>query len=118
VADHWGVGARALWAEFHVPVALAVQVPHPFFLNTVASDTDVTDRALLREEKVVDVHAMYLHDAGNWRIVGFGGPSYFRLSHEMVESVRYEQLAMSSQAPIRSASPRSTRPMCPVPPGA
>ena len=41
----------------------------------------------------VDVHAWYGRNARKWRITGFAGPSFFRLSHEMVANVRYQQLA-------------------------
>lgn len=91
LGGQWAVGVRAFSEEFRLPVGLGVSAPHPILFNRFATDADVTDSRLLREEKIFDFHAMYFHNTPRWRIVGFGGPSYFRVSHEMVQDVVYSQ---------------------------
>ena len=88
----WGVGVRSRFAKFQSPVALAVSVPHPTIANLYASDADVTGALLTRDEKIFDVHAMYAVNQPRWRVVGFGGPTYFRLSRQMVDQIHYLQL--------------------------
>jgi hypothetical protein len=91
IAGPVGVGVRWLWMEYTSAAVLTIRIPHPTLFTRLAEDFDLSG-PLAREEHVVDVHATFDYNAPQWRVVGFGGPTYFHLSNEMVSDIRYSQV--------------------------
>lgn len=88
-----GLGVSLTGTAHRDPVALAVDIPHPFFFNAFASDAAVTDRALERVEGGFHVQAMIVAvDHGRFRLRVFGGPSYLRVEQEGVDVIEYDQV--------------------------
>jgi hypothetical protein len=88
-----GFGVRALWAEWSGPVGLAIRIPHPTLNARFGTDADISDLPVLREEQIFDFFALYSENRPDWRVQFFGGPSYFRLTHDMVSVINYTQFA-------------------------
>jgi hypothetical protein len=87
-----GVGVHFVNVNYETPVGLAVNVPHPLFFNRFAADSDVTNSTLERKDRSIDLLAMYtvpMPDAIRIRV--FGGPTYFKVSQQMVSDIYFNQ---------------------------
>jgi hypothetical protein len=84
-------------------VGLGVRVPSPFFFNTFASAINVTDKALRRRDRAIDLSAVYAVPTPEDRlqIHVFGGPSHFNVTNDMVEDVSIIRTA-SFRIPVNS----------------
>jgi outer membrane protein with beta-barrel domain len=88
-----GVGVHFVNISYEMPVGLAVNIPHPLFFNRFATDSDVTDSALERKDRSIDIAAVYTvptPDAVRIRV--FGGPTHFNVKQEMVSDVYFNQM--------------------------
>jgi hypothetical protein len=71
---------------------LSIQVPHPLYFNASASDTAPTDRALRRVEGGTNIQVMIVASATDrLQLRVFGGPTYFRVEQEAVDTIDYDQ---------------------------
>jgi hypothetical protein len=90
-----GVGVHFDGATYQSTVGLGVTVPSPYFFNTLATAGAPTATPLERRDRSVDISAVYtvptLDDRFNVRI--FGGPTYFHLANNMVQTIGYYQVA-------------------------
>jgi hypothetical protein len=87
-----GVGVSFAGTAHQSEPQLFVQVPHPNFFNASASDTAEADRKFQRVEGSVHLQVMGATELGdNVRLRVFGGPTYFRLQHDLVSDIRYVQ---------------------------
>ncbi|NOT28170.1 MAG: hypothetical protein HOP16_18975 [Acidobacteria bacterium] len=86
-----GLGIRPLRIRFDSPVGLAVRIPHPTLTNRFGSDQDATESYRVRSETILDFSAIYSYNQPAWRIAVFGGPTYFRLTQDMVSAINYSQ---------------------------
>jgi hypothetical protein len=77
----------------HEDVAnLTARVPHPVFANVYATDSAPTDDLLQRVEGGVNLQAMIVPvQSDHFRFRVFGGPTYFRVEQDAVNTIRYEQ---------------------------
>jgi hypothetical protein len=84
---------------------VGVTVPSPYFYNTPATARALTIPALQRRDQSFDLSAGYtmLPASTRVRVHLFGGPTYFHLSSEMVDTVYYTQDA-SRVVPINAAA--------------
>lgn len=88
-----GVGVHFDPVKYEYPVGLAVSVPHPLIFNRLASDADATSGTLERKDLGVDIFVTFIPRTPDaWRIRLFGGPTYFKVTQEMVEVIRYSQV--------------------------
>jgi hypothetical protein len=72
--------------------SLFVDVPHPFQFNAFASDTAPTDSKLQRTEGGAHIQVVGVAPLGDRvRLRVFGGPTYFRVQQDMVQSIAYDQ---------------------------
>jgi hypothetical protein len=87
-----GVGVSFAGTAHQAAPELFVQVPHPNFFNASASDTADADEEFQRVEGSVHLQLMGATEFGdNLRLRVFGGPTYFRLQHDLVSNIRYLQ---------------------------
>jgi hypothetical protein len=87
-----GVGVSFAGTAHQAAPEMFVQVPHPNFFNAAASDTADADEEFQRVEGSVHLQVMGAAPLGeNVRLRVFGGPTYFRLQHDLVSSIRYLQ---------------------------
>jgi hypothetical protein len=96
VGLHKGLGMAVHFngANYSSTVNLAVIVPSPYFFNTSASDAATSATPLERRERALDVSAQYTIPASDRVVVRvFGGPTFFRLTNDMVSDIRYLQAA-------------------------
>jgi hypothetical protein len=87
-----GLGVRPLRMRFDGPVGLAVRIPHPTLINRFGSDQGAAESYRVRSETILDFSAIYSYNQPAWRIAVFGGPTYFRLTQDMVSAINYEQI--------------------------
>jgi len=86
----FGVGFDAV--NYQSQVGLGVSIPHPVFFNRMGTGADITKDPLQRQDRSVDLSAMlFPRTSDAWQIRIFGGPTYFRVSQEMVETIGYSQ---------------------------
>lgn len=88
------VGVGFLWTaiDYEYSVALLASVPHPTRLNTFGNDVTITDVRLNRRDRSFDFIASYFVPTPDVVVLKiFGGPTYFSISQEMVDAVRYSQ---------------------------
>ena len=88
-----GVGVQWLRAEWSGPVGLLITVPHPTLLQRPATDVDVSDGSVLRNENMIDFYVLHSTNRPDWRVAVFGGPTYFRMTYDMVNLINYIQNA-------------------------
>lgn len=87
-----GVGISFTGTAHQDVAQLAISVPHPRIFNTLATDTAPTDGKLQRVEGGVNLQVVGvapLSDRVRLRV--FGGPTYFRVQQDMVNSIAYDQ---------------------------
>lgn len=83
------VGVTRFSKALDVPVTAAV--PHPFFFNQPRSIEGVAE-SVTREELAVHVQArMVVPVARNWQVMVFGGPSFFSVTHGLVNDVEFTE---------------------------
>lgn len=107
-AGSFGGGARWLRETYAGAVPVNIRVPHPFNL-TFATDTDSVLNGLDGSQDMIDFHAMYSVNESRWRFVAFGGPSYFRLTQTMINTVNFTQSFVASSVNITGASLAETK---------
>lgn len=89
-----GVGVAVGAVDYRSTVGIGIAVPSPYFFNLTATDGAVTSPALERHQRSVDVSAQYVVPVNRHLTVRvFGGPTYFHVSNDMVETIRYSQVA-------------------------
>lgn len=73
---------------------LTIRIPHPLFFNAFASDASVGDSALTRAEGSFNIQAMLVTNprSNRVRVRVFGGPSFFRVTQDTVDDIRYSQV--------------------------
>jgi hypothetical protein len=88
----FGIGASFERTADEHSAELSAHVPHPFFLNTIASDTAETGDVMRRSERSVSVQAVFLvAETHGIRLRAFGGPSWFRVLQGAVTEITYNQ---------------------------
>lgn len=98
----FGLGINISCTSFENVAQLGATIPHPLVLGLPASAEGVTNRVLTRDETAISVFVTAVPvrtSRAEWRI--FGGPTYFRVNAEMVNSVAYSQT--SSVTPLANA---------------
>lgn len=80
-------------AHEEVP-ALTIRIPHPNFFNAHASDATLGDTVLTRAEGSAHIQAMIVAtpNSERMRVRLFGGPTYFGVTQETVDDIRYNQV--------------------------
>ncbi|HET9384194.1 MAG TPA: hypothetical protein VFO67_03535 [Gemmatimonadales bacterium] len=73
---------------------LSIRIPHPLFFNAHATDARLGDTALERTEGSVHIQAMIVAtpNSNRVRVRFFGGPTYFRVTQETVDTILYDQV--------------------------
>jgi hypothetical protein len=71
--------------------------------NRPASDFDATFSS--RKETFVDFQAAYVLNDPRWRASIFGGPTYFRLKQDMVNSIRFTQFTSVGNSVLITGAP-------------
>ena len=72
---------------------MGVRIPHPLQFNAHANDIALGDTKLQRVESGVNIQAMInvTPNSENIRVRVFGGPTFFRVQADTIDSVRYNQ---------------------------
>ena len=87
----FGVGVFVTPIRSEYTVGLEVRLPSPIFFNAFGADEGET-ATLTRQDLSVDMSVTYdLLTRGAWQLRVFGGPTYFRVSQEMVTDIAYSQ---------------------------
>jgi hypothetical protein len=91
----FGVAIHFDAVNYRSTVGLGVTVPSPYFFNTSAIAGGATATPLERQDRSVDISAVYTVPTleGHLSVRVFGGPTYFHLTNQMVETIRYTQAA-------------------------
>jgi hypothetical protein len=87
-----GVGVSFTGDAYKGKAGLAATIPHPYYFNASATDATVTKDELTRTEGGVNIQiavAPVRTERATVRL--FGGPTYFRLKRQMVDTIYYEQ---------------------------
>jgi hypothetical protein len=93
LTPRWGIGLRAGGTVHEHSAELTVSVPHPFFPNSYAIDTDETERQMQRIERSLSLQATaVVAQPGPWRVRVFGGPTFFRIEQDTVREVFYNHI--------------------------
>jgi outer membrane protein with beta-barrel domain len=89
-----GLGVNFQGTAHEDPPVLSIRIPHPNFFNAFASDTAIGDTALTRAEGSFNIQAMIVAtpNSDRVRVRFFGGPSYFRVTQDTVDDIRYNQV--------------------------
>lgn len=88
-----GVGVHFDFAKYEIGAGLGVRIPHPLFFNRFATDETVTSPPLERQDIAVDIPVVFIPPTPKeWRVRLFAGPTYFRMTQEMVGAIEYDQL--------------------------
>jgi hypothetical protein len=89
-----GVGVNVTGDAYEGFPGLSVTVPSPVFFNTFASDTTTADRSTTRSEAAFHPQVMINTTPGrDLRIRVFGGPSFFVVEQDLVDTIRISQQA-------------------------
>ena len=89
-----GIGVNLQGTAHEGIPGLTIRIPHPLFFNSFASDTSIGDTALTRAEGSVHFQAMFVATpkSNRVRVRFFGGPSFFRVTQDTVDDIRYAQV--------------------------
>jgi hypothetical protein len=90
-----GIAVNFEAVNYQSTVGLGVIVPSPYFYNTLATAGTTTATSLARQDRSLDISAVYtvpIRD-DRLRVRIFGGPTYFHLTNNMVETIGYNQVA-------------------------
>lgn len=89
--ERLGVGVGVTRFSKSTPTQLNASVPHPFFFNQ-GRDVSGEVGGLTREELAVHVRASYLLvPAGKVQVIAFGGPSFFKVTQDIVADFSYSE---------------------------
>jgi hypothetical protein len=87
-----GLGINISRTSFEDAAQLGATIPHPVVLNSPASGDGVTNRRLTRDETAISAYVTAVPlRTSRAELRFFGGPTYFRVNVEMVQSVSYSQ---------------------------
>ena len=87
-----GIGVSYSRMSRESVVDLSAAVPHPTFLNALATDTGTTGTAVTRKESAIHISfAVVPVRSSRLEFRMMGGPSFFTLNGDMVREVTYEQ---------------------------
>ncbi len=88
-----GVGVNVSSTAYPGDVAtLSIRIPHPYYYSAFATDSHVTDNALVRAELGIHIQAMFVPvDNGKVRVRIFGGPSRLSVKQTVVDDFFYSQ---------------------------
>lgn len=90
VTPRVGVGVTVGGTVHEHSAELTARLPHPFFANSYASDSDETERQMQRIERSLSLQAMaVVAQPGPWRLRVFGGPTFFRIEQDAVREIFY-----------------------------
>jgi hypothetical protein len=89
-----GLGVNLQGTAHEGVPGLTVRIPHPLFFNAFGSDASVGDSALTRAEGSFNIQAMLVATpkSSRVRLRFFGGPSFFRVTQDTVDDIRYHQV--------------------------
>ena len=86
-----GLGVSVTGTAHQKPAEVSISVPHPFFVNSAATDTTGTDRQFQRIEGGVNIQLMgAARISDGVRVRVFGGPTYFRVQQDLVSGIAYD----------------------------
>jgi Outer membrane protein beta-barrel domain len=109
ITSHVGLGVGFTRYSQPTDAVLTASVPHPFFFNrprTVAGN--VFD--LQREELALHAQARYVWPVTpRFRVAGFGGPSFFKVSQDVVTNFTYTESYPYDEATFQSAVTAPTK---------
>jgi hypothetical protein len=90
-----GVALNFEAVNYQSTVGLGVTVPSPYFYNASATAGTTTATPLERQDRSFDISAVYTVPIKDdrLRVRIFGGPTYFHLTNNMVETIGYNQVA-------------------------
>lgn len=91
----FGYGVRWSGFTFTENVLASITVPHPTIANRPGSDTAIAT-FLEGKQHAFDVPFSYVAHRRDVRAVISGGPTAFYMSRDMVDSVHYNQLALTN----------------------
>jgi hypothetical protein len=95
-----GAGISFTGTAHEGPADLRIVVPHPLFTST-ASDSDKTKDKLQRTEGGVNIQVMaVVSQSDRLRVRVFGGPSYFRVKQDIVDTIHYDYAFLFSSPAI------------------
>jgi hypothetical protein len=87
-----GVGVAFSGTAHKDAALLSAQIPHPLYFNAFANDTAPTNQQLERTEGGVNLQAMaVVAQTERMRVRVFGGPTYFRVTQDVVDDIVYDQ---------------------------
>jgi hypothetical protein len=88
-----GVGVSFSGTAHEKEADLTARIPHPIFANAHGTDTAPTDEKLMRTEGGVNLQVMIVPlQTDRLRVRFFGGPTYFRVKQDAVDSITYNQI--------------------------
>lgn len=91
-----GVGVHFDMQKYESTVGMAISIPSPYFFNLSATDARPTSSTLERRERALDIGAVYsVPTPRSLSVRVFGGPTFFSVKNEMVDVIRYDQIASS-----------------------
>ena len=94
-----GLGINISRTSFEDAARLGATIPHPLVLNSLASGEGETNRELSRDETAISAYVTAVPlRTSRAELRFFGGPTYFRINAEMVQTVAYSQ--SSSVTPL------------------
>jgi hypothetical protein len=92
IAGGIGVGFLYTRLKYEYPVGLAISIPHPNFFNRIATDADASADPLERTDNSLDLSLAWQPPTPDtWRIRLFAGPTYFQVTQEFVQDIRFTQ---------------------------
>lgn len=104
-----GFGIRFLRVKTDYVPGMAISIPHPGFFNRSATDADVLNDELERNDLDLDFFVLYdFPTPGPLRIRVFGGPTYFKIKQEMIGEIRYDQLVIGLSNAVNITEGRFT----------
>jgi hypothetical protein len=88
-----GIGVSVTGTAHEDVADLSIRIPHPTQFNAHATATAPTDEKLMRTEGGIHLQAMFVPlETGRLRVRVFGGPSYFRVTQDVVTDIRFDQV--------------------------
>lgn len=88
-----GVGVSFTGTAHEEEADLTARIPHPIFANAHGTGTAPTAEKLMRTEGGVNLQVMIVPlQTDRLRVRFFGGPTYFRLKQDAVDTIAYSQI--------------------------
>ena len=92
ITQRFGIGVSFAGTAHQDNAQLGISIPHPIFFDTHASDSAPTDAKLMRSEGSANIQLVFAsHISDRLTARFYGGPSFFRVEHEAVDNIIYEQ---------------------------